>query len=154
MARTLGLGLVWHGECSCVGVSSIPLGSSTGARPRRLLDRVRDALTLGHYSPRTIEAYVAWIRRFIPFHNRRHPADLAAPEVSAFLSSLASERSVSASTQNRALAAILFLYVHVLHREIGPLSYLVRARRPVRLPIVMTRAEVAVVCPSSMGSSP
>ena len=126
-------------------MSSIPPGSSSGTAPRRLLDRVRDELALGHYSPKTVEAYVAWVRRFILFHNRRHPSHLDAPEVSAFLSSLARERGVSASTQNQALAAILFLYARVLRRKLGPLSDLVRARRPQRLPEVMTRAEVTVV---------
>jgi len=92
-----------------------------------------------------VEAYVAWVRRFVLFHNRRHPSDLDAPEVAAFLSSLASERGVSAATQNQALAAIVFLYAQVLHRKLRPLSDLVRARRPQRLPVVMTRSEVAAV---------
>jgi len=139
------LGRVWHGGCFGVGMSSRPPGPSSGGTPRRLLDRVRDELVLGHYSPKTIDAYVAWIRRFILFHNRRHPSELNAPEVSAFLSNLARERRVSASTQNQALAALLFLYTHVLRCELGPLSDLVRARRPQRLPVVMTRAEVAAV---------
>ena len=120
-------------------------GASGANTPRRLLDQVRDQLVLGHYSPKTVEAYVAWVRRFVLFHNRRHPSDLDAPEVAAFLSSLASERGVSAATQNQALAAIVFLYAQVLHRKLGPLSDLVRARRPQRLPVVMTRSEVAAV---------
>jgi len=126
-------------------MSSDSPGSASSGVPRRLLDRVRDELALGHYSPRTGEAYVAWIRRFILFHDRRHPSDMGAPEVAAFLSSLACERRVSASTQSQALAAILFLYAHVLRRDLGQLSDLVRARRPQRLPVVMTRAEVAAV---------
>jgi hypothetical protein len=87
---------------------------ASAGRPRRLLDAVRDAIRLRHYSRRTEEAYVAWIRRFIVFHGKRHPRDMGGPEVTAFVSSLAA-REVSASTQNQALSAILFLYQAVLH---------------------------------------
>jgi hypothetical protein len=89
-------------------------GSDQVPHGRRLLERVRDALALRHYSPRTAEAYVAWIKRFILFHQRRHPSEMGAAEVTAFLSGLATERCVSASTQNQALAALLFLYSTVL----------------------------------------
>ena len=82
--------------------------------PPRLLDRVRAILRARHYSRRTEESYVAWIRRYIHFHGRRHPADLGEPELTRFLSALATERQVSASTQNQALAALLFLYQTVL----------------------------------------
>ena len=119
--------------------------------PRRLLDRVRDALAMRHYSPRTVKAYIGWIRRFILFHERRHPSDMGAAHVSTFLSSLArgergdGDGGVSASTQNQALAAILFLYASVLNRELDQLPDLVHARRSQRLPVVMTRGEVAAV---------
>lgn len=111
----------------------------------RLLDQVRQALRLGHYSSRTEEAYVHWIRRFILFHRKRHPAEMAEPEVTAFLTHLAVERSVSASTQNQALAALLFLYRHVLNLELHELGGVVRARAPERLPVVLSRSEVRAV---------
>jgi integron integrase len=120
------------------------IGQSAGepARPRRLLDQVRDAIRARHYSPRTEKAYVAWIRRFILFHGKRHPMELGELEIGAFLSSLATEAHVSASTQNQALAAILFLYQRVLQRELDWLGSLVHAKRPARLPVVLTREEV------------
>lgn len=111
-------------------------------RPRRLLDQVRDAVRVRHYSYRTEQAYVGWIRRFVLFHGTRHPAEMGAPEVGAFLSALATERGVSASTQNQALAALVFLYREVLGVELGWLDDLVRAKRPARLPVVLTRVEV------------
>jgi integron integrase len=109
----------------------------------RLLDRVRTALRTRHYSRRTETAYVGWIRRFILFHKKRHPSEMAAPEVGAFVSHLATVSQTSASTQNQALAALLFLYKEVLGRELEWIGDLVHARRPQRLPVVLTRAEVA-----------
>lgn len=111
----------------------------------RLLEQVRRALAVRHYSERTVEAYVSWVRRFIRFHGTRHPKQLGAREVSAFLSSLATTSQVSASTQNQALAALLFLYAVVLERELEPLPNLVHAKRGRRLPVVMTRGEVQQV---------
>jgi integron integrase len=111
----------------------------------RLLDRVRETLRARHYSPRTEEAYVSWIRRYIFFHGKRHPAELSAPEVTRFLSSLAVEGRVAASTQNQALSALLFLYREVLGVELPWLDDIVRAKRPVRLPVVLTREEVRAV---------
>ena len=108
------------------------------------MDQVRDALALRHYSERTKDAYVAWIKRFILFHNRTHPAELGEPEIAAFLSSLATAHNVSAATQNQALAAVLFLYKQVLHRNVQGLD-IVAARRPKNLPVVMTREEVAAL---------
>lgn len=113
-------------------------------RPR-LLDQVRAALRVAHYSPRTEEAYVGWIRRFILFHNKRHPTDMAEAEVRAFLSHLATKENVSASTQNQALGGLQFLYRHVLKRPIGGLDGVARARMPERLPVVLSRAEVRAV---------
>ena len=110
-----------------------------------LLQSVRDALLLRHYSARTIEAYIAWVRRFVVFHGRRHPQSLGANEVAVFLSDLASRGHVSASTQNQALAALLFLYAEVLQRPLGSLGEVVHAKRPTRLPVVMTRPEVDAV---------
>jgi len=103
-------------------------------RPR-LLDQVRAALRLRHYSPRTEDAYVLWVRRLVLFHGKRHPFDLGEPEITAFLSNLAVERRVSASTQNQALSAILFLYKHVLDKDLDWLDGVVRAKTPPRLPV-------------------
>lgn len=111
------------------------------ARPK-LLDQVRTACRVRHFSRRTEDAYVGWIRRFILFHQKRHPSTLGATAVTAFISSLATDSLVSASTQNQALNALLFLYRAVLQRELEPFHGIVRARTPVTLPIVLTRDEV------------
>lgn len=113
--------------------------------PPKLLDRVRSALRARHYSRRTEKSYVHWIRRFILFHGKRHPADLGAQEVTGFLTHLAVDGRVSASTQNQALNAILFLYRRVLERELPWLDEVVRAKRPTRLPVVLGRDEVRAV---------
>ena len=123
-----------------------------GPPPPRLLDRVRGALRARHYSPRTEEAYVGWIRRFIFFHHNRHPDGLGAPEVTGYLSHLASDRHVSASTQNQAFSALLFLYREVLGRTLEGLDQTPRARLPVRLPVVLTREEVVTVLRHLRGS--
>ena len=122
-------------------------------RPPRLMDQVRRALRARHYSRRTEEAYCRWIKRFIFFHGLRHPSVMAATEVNAFLSHLAMSEDVSASTQNQALSALLFLYRHVLSRELGALGDVVRARRPRRLPVVLTREEVRRVLSRLDGAS-
>jgi integron integrase len=114
-------------------------------RRPRLLDRVREALRARHYSRKTEKAYVAWIRRFILFHGKRHPRDMGAADVTRYLSSLATAGRVAASTQNQALSALLFLYREVLHVEMPWLDDIVRARRPVRLPEVLTRDEVRAI---------
>lgn len=111
----------------------------------RLLDQVRSAIRVRHYSYRTEQTYVHWITRYILFHNKRHPQDMGAAEVGAFLSHLAEERNVSASTQNQALNAIVFLYKNVLGQDLGLLEGVVRAKRPQRLPVVLSRNEVSVV---------
>jgi integron integrase len=111
----------------------------------KLMERVRRALRARHYSARTEEAYAGWIRRFILFHNKRHPATMGGDEVNDFLTSLAVEGQVSASTQNQALSALLFLYREVLDDALPWLQDLVRARRPVRLPVVLSEAEVRKV---------
>ena len=111
----------------------------------RLLDRLRQALRSRHYSRRTERTYVMWVRRFIHFHNVRHPGEMAEPEINAFLTHLAVKEKVSASTQNQALSALLFLYRHVIGREVGELGDVIRARKPKRLPVVMTREEVKAV---------
>jgi integron integrase len=110
--------------------------------PRTLLQVVREALRVRHYSLHTEKAYLGWIRRFIRFHGRRHPRELGAPEITAFLSWLATDGKVAASTQNQALQAVLFLYRHVLETKLPLIDEVVRAKRPRRLPVVLTQDEV------------
>ncbi len=100
------------------------------ARPKKLLDQVREVLKVKHYSYRTEQSYVAWIRRYILFHDKQHPKDMTAEHVQRFLTHLAIDRKVTASTQNQALNAIVFLYKHVLMIELGDFSSAVRAKRP------------------------
>lgn len=111
----------------------------------KLLDQVRQRLQVRRYSRRTQEAYVAWLRRFIRFHRLRHPRELGANEINAFLTSLAVESGLSASTQNQALSAILFLYKEVLAVPLRYLEGVVRADRPRRLPVVPTRREIQAI---------
>lgn len=110
--------------------------------PPRLLDRLRAELRLRHYAIRTEDAYVDWVKRFILFHHKRHPRDMGSREVSEFLSHLAVTRHVSASTQNQAKAAVLFLYRHVLGVDLPWLDDVVIAKVPKRLPVVLTQREV------------
>jgi integron integrase len=119
--------------------------ASDPPRAPRLLDRLRAAIRIRHYSPRTEETYVHWTRSFVRFHGLRHPRELGAAEIEAFLSHLATERNVAASTQNQALNALVFLYRHVLGHEMPVLEGLVRARTRRPLPVVLSRAEVAAV---------
>lgn len=116
----------------------------TPAKPK-LLDQVRIFMRTKHYSRRTEDSYCEWIKRFILFHGKRHPRELAEPEVMAFLSHLAVNRNVAASTQNQALSALLLLYGKVLEQPLGRLDEAVRARTPQRIPLVLTREEVAAV---------
>ena len=108
----------------------------------KLLDQVREVIRLKHYSIRTEQAYVQWIKRFIFFHQKRHPREMGAPQIQAFLTDLAVRQQVSAATQNQAMNAIVFLYREVLRVELGDFSERVRAKRPVQLPVVLTRQEV------------
>jgi site-specific recombinase XerD len=111
----------------------------------KLLDQVRQLMRLRHYSLRTEEAYVGWIRRYILFHGKRHPRELGEKDIAKFLSNLAVERRVAASTQNQALNALLFLYKDVLRRELGFIGETVRVKRPAKLPAVLSRSEVKAV---------
>jgi integron integrase len=124
-----------------------------GAGSPRLLDRVRSAMRVRHMSRRSEQAYVFCIRRYILFHDKRHPATLGAEDVTHFLSHLAEDRRVSASTQNQALSALLFLYRHVLGVELPWLDGLVHARRPAHVPAVLGREEVAAVLSRLSGPS-
>jgi integron integrase len=118
----------------------------------KLLDQVREVLRVKHYALRTEEVYVLWIKRYIFFHQKRHPREMGAAEVQAFLSDLAVTQKVSASTQNQALNALVFLYDQVLHIELGWMDNLVRAKRSTRLPLVMSRDEVRRVIASMSGT--
>lgn len=114
---------------------------ATNSKPK-LLDQVRQAIRTRHYSYRTEKAYVHWIKRYIFFHNKRHPIEMGEAEIARFLSSLASDSHVSASTQNQALNALLFVYREVLNKDVGYVNGVIRAKRPHRLPVVLTRQEV------------
>lgn len=120
--------------------------------PPRLLDQVRAAIRARHYSRRTEKAYTTWIRRFVLFHAKRHPAEMGQPEVTAYLTHLAVVDKVSASTQNQALSAILFLYREVLHQELDWLDDVVRAKRSYRVPVVLTREEVTTLLAELSGT--
>jgi integrase len=121
-----------------------PVGELPQPRPPRLLDQLRQILRLGHYSPQTEKCYVQWATRFILFHGKRHPRDMRAAEVEQFLSHLATDGHVSASTQNQALNALVFLYGRVLDVDLGRIDAL-RARRGKRLPVVLAPEEVGRV---------
>lgn len=112
-------------------------------QPPRLLDQVRHALRFRHYSPSTEKSYVGWVRRYVIFHGKQHPSRLDEEDVTRFLSHLALELKVSASTQNQALNALLFLYLKVLGQPMDNLEGIARAKRPVRIPVVLTRGEVS-----------
>src|SRR5437870_6886569 len=115
--------------------------ASAGHKPK-LLDQVRDVVRRKHYSIRTEQAYVDWIKRFIIYHDKRHPAGMGEEDIAQFLTHLARDLNVAASTQNQALSALLFLYKEVLKQEIGWLEKVERARKPAKLPVVLTRTEV------------
>jgi len=108
---------------------------------KKLLDQVRGVIRLKHYSIRTEETYVQWIRRFILFHHKRHPKDMGEEEIGAFLTHLAVNERVAAATQNQALNAIVFLYREILKRDLGEISGIHWAKRPARIPVVFTKEE-------------
>lgn len=118
----------------------------------KLLDEVRDTLRVHHYAMKTEKSYAQWIKRFILFHKKRHPLDMGKPEVEAFLTWLAVKRQVAPSTQNQALQALLFLYRRVLNIELAWLDDVVRAKRQQRIPVVLSRREVASVLAALTGS--
>jgi integron integrase len=118
--------------------------------PKKLLDQVRDAVRTKHYSYRTEQSYVDWIKRFIPFHKKRHPAEMGAADVQEYVTYLAAERNVSASTQRQALSALLFLYRHVLNRPLD-VPDVVRPNRPHRLPTVLSHSEAFAVLDNMRG---
>ena len=128
------------------------MGAAQGTGKPKLLDEVRRVLRFKHYSIRTGQAYVDWIRRYMVFHSLRHPREMGGAEVSAFLTHLAVERNVSASTQNQSLAALLFLHGQVLGVKLPWLEDVERAKRPVRLPVVLTQEEARRVLGALEGS--
>jgi site-specific recombinase XerD len=119
----------------------------------KLLEKYRERLRVKHYSLRTEDAYLHWVRRYIYFHGKRHPQEMGGSEVEAFLSHLATEGRVSPSTQNQALAALLLLYREVLEKELPWMDGMVRAKRPARVPVVLTENEVRALSPSSTARS-
>jgi integron integrase len=131
-------------------MNPVPLEKNETPKPK-LLDEVRQVLRLKHYSFRTEQAYCEWIKRFIRFSGMRHPRDLGEPEVTAFLSHLASVQHVSSSTQNQAFSAILFLYAQVLDQKLGWLEGVERAKRPSRIPVVLSKEEVNLVLSTLTG---
>ncbi len=122
----------------------LPLAAAT-SKPKKLLEQVRDVMRLKHYSIRTERSYGEWIERYIRYHGKRHPSEMSEVEVGEFLTHLARDGKVAASTQNQALSALLFLYKEVLKQEIGWLEKVERAKKPVRLPVVLTRPEVKAI---------
>ena len=126
--------------------------NGTAPQPKRLLDQLRDAIRLKHYAHSTEQTYIHWIKRYIFFHNKRHPKDMGAAEVESFLSHLATTAQVSASTQNQALSSLLFLYKHVLQKDLPMLSLpTVRAKEGKRLPNVLTKEDVQKVIAQMSG---
>jgi len=123
-----------------------------GSKPPKLLDRVRSTMRINRYSPRTEQAYVDWIKRFIRFHGVRHPQEMGADEVKAFLSHLATQMKVAASTQNQAFSALLFLYQEVLRERLPWIDDVVRAKRPKKVPVVLTQAEAREVLSKMTGT--
>ncbi|MBI4456107.1 MAG: phage integrase N-terminal SAM-like domain-containing protein [Acidobacteria bacterium] len=119
----------------------------------KLVEQVREVIRIKHYSIRTEQAYLGWIKKYILFNNRRHPSEMGPKEVSAFLSHLAIDRQVAACTQNQALSALLFLYRDVLKRPLGWLDDVARAKSSVHLPVVLTRQEVQSVLAFMEGSA-
>ena len=122
-----------------------PNHSEESHKPARLLDQVREAIRARHYSYRTEQTYVGWIKRYIIFHGKRHPGEMGKGEINTYLSYLALDRKVAAATQNQALAALLFLYKDVLGKDVGYLQGIVRAKKPQRLPVVLSRDEVKAI---------
>jgi len=114
-------------------------------KPVKLLDQLREAIRVRHYSYKTEQSYVQWVKRFILFHNKRHPAEMGEVEIRQFLNHLAVNKHVAASTQNQALCAIVFLYKYVIEKNPGEFQNVVWAKKSVRLPVVLTREEVRAI---------
>jgi integrase len=126
--------------------------TSSSQPPRKLLDQLRDCLRVQHYSTRTEQSYVEWARRYILFHQKRHPKDMGADEVRAYLTHLAVDKNITASTQNVALSALLFLYRDVLKIDLPAIDHIEYARHSRRVPVVFTRAEVKAILSKLTGT--
>lgn len=126
--------------------------NTTSAQPKKLLDQVRDKIRFKHYSLSTEKTYIAWIKQFILYHQKRHPLEMGALEVEAFLTHLATQRHVSSSTQNQALSAILFLYREVLAVDLPWLDNFERSKKPRRLPVVLTTQEIQALLYEASGA--
>jgi integron integrase len=133
------------GIISSQSSASKPAITAVHNEKREVLERMRQAIRIRHYSLRTEEAYLAWIKRFIIFHDKKHPKDMGASEIQQFLSHLAVRVNVAASTQNQALCAIIFLYKNVLNIELPEFEEIVWAKKPKKLPVVFSQAEVKAV---------
>ena len=120
-------------------------------KPKKLLDQLRDAIRIKHYSYSTEKTYVHWAKRYILFHNKRHPAEMGTPEIEAFLTHLAQDENVAASTQNQAFNALLFIYRNVLHIELDAPIHALRAKRAQHLPTVLSKDEAARVLAGMQG---
>ena len=132
--------------------AALPNADPAAAPPPRLIVQVRNRIRFRHYSLRTEEAYVHWIRRYVVFHGRRHPRDLGAEHITAFLSALANDHDVAPATQNQALAALLFLYREVLNADLPGINGVARAKRERRLPVVLTQAEAHALLAGMSGT--
>jgi integron integrase len=118
-----------------------------------LLNQVRETARLKHYSARTEDSYVQWIKRFVLFHNKRHPVEMGELEIRSFLLHLAQEKYVSSSTQNQALNALIFLYTQVLHKKLGSIGDIEHAQRSIRLPVIFSRKEVKTILGHTSGTT-
>jgi site-specific recombinase XerD len=127
------------------------MSDQSAPKSRKLLDQIRDAIRLKHYSYRTEKTYVHWARRYILFHNKRHPATMGAPEIEAFLTHLAKNDNVSSSTQNQDFNALLFLYRNVQHIELNAPVHALRAKRSQNLPTVLSKGDTALVLSGMQG---
>ncbi len=134
-------------------MSSVLAEAGPPGKPKKLLEQMRDLMRLKHYSLRTERTYCDWVERFIRFHGKRHPREMGNAEVAEFLTHLARDGAVAASTQNQALSALLFLYKQVLGEEIGWLDGVERAKKPVRVPVVLSREEVRQIFAHLQGTS-
>ena len=120
-------------------------------KPPKLLDQVREKIRVKHYSYRTEQAYVQWVKRFILFHNKKHPKDMGEKEITQFLSHLAVNRNISTSTQNQALCAIVFLYKNVLNKDLNEFGNIQWAKRPKRIPVVFSKNEMKQILDEMSG---
>jgi integron integrase len=130
-----------------------PAAMNAPSRAPRLLDRYREEMVVRHYAQRTVSSYLSWVRRYLRFHHLRHPREMGQDEINAFLTHLAVKEKLSASSQNQALGALLFLYRTVLGGDVGSLEGVVRAHRPRRLPVVLSEDEVRRVLGNLQDSS-